>query len=441
MLKRLLIILAAALAVLMAAIGLWWASSAPPDHLVIAPPYAMGPVPESILEAEDSGDPIGVEIETFAPSIAGYDDVVVMEERGRAYVTAQDGWIWEVNLETGEAERFVDAPLMAAGAHEIPGKESAIAFCASYLHGQSYPENETPGLYRLDLQTKTVSPIARRVPIPPPDAAPPPGNEGVIYALESEEPLAMDAMDDTNSRPIAFANDFAVSSDGQRFYFSEPFAYEGASMGGGTVAEAISLGDNGYLWKVDVAAQTVALVAQDYHFVDGVLLEEENGVEQSVLITETPKFRIMRIFLKGERAGEDEIVWDSLPGMPDGMDRDAEGNIWIGMLKMRSGLITWAHANPWIKPLMLRIPADKLPVSLDTAVLALSPDASTPLWYAEHPGTKITDIAVAIPTNDHIYLANFSQLTPGVHRIPNPLRPGTTRGQFVTAEAEVFPGP
>lgn len=414
----------------------WWISSTPPDHLTLAKPYEMGPVPASILAVQASGDPIGLELETMAPSIAGYDDVVIFEERGRAYVTAQDGWIWEVNLETGEAERFVDAPLMAAGAHEIPGEESTIGFCASYLHGQTYPDTETPGLYRLDLETKTITPLALRVPLPPEGVKPPAGNEGVVYTPETEQPLAMDAMDETNSRPIAFANDFAVSSDGKRFYFSEPFAYEGASMGGGTVGEAISLGDNGYLWKVDTAKRTVALVAQDYHFVDGVVLEEdEAGVEQSVLFTETPKFRIMRAYLGGERAGEDEIVWDSLPGMPDGMDRDAEGNLWIGMLKMRSDLITWAHANPWIKPLMLRIPAEKLPVSLDTAVLTLSPDASIPLWYAEHPGTKITDIAVAIPTRDHIYLANFSRLTPGVHRIPNPLRPGTSRGQFVTAAA------
>jgi hypothetical protein len=348
----------------------------------------------------------------------------LQEDRGRAFVTVQDGWIWKLDLNTGEAERFVDAPLMAAGAVQIPGEPDAIAFCASHLHGESYPEGERVGIYRLNLETKEITPILLRVPLPPPAGTPRAGNEGIVFTADTENRLAIDAMDDTNSRPIAFANDLAVSSDGKRFYFSEPFAYEGASMGGGTFGEAISLGNNGLLWAVDTEAQTAALVAQGYHFVDGVLLEEIDGVEQSVIFTETPKFRITRAYLRGERAGEDEVVWDSLPGMPDGMDRDAAGNIWIGLLKKRSGLITWVHANPWIKPLMLRIPPEALPVSLDTAVLALSPDGATPLWYAEHDGSKVPDIAVAIPGKRHVYLANFTRETPGVHRIPNPLHEG-----------------
>lgn len=421
MLKKSLLAFAALLALLAVLIGFWWARTAPPDHLKIGPPYVIGPVAPEILAVKAEGDPIGDTIETDGPAVRGYDDVVLQAERGKAYVTAMDGWIWEVDLASGEAVRFVDVPLMAAGAKQIPGDPDAIAFCSSFLHGETYPPDEQVGLYKLSVSTKQVTPLALRVPLEPPITPPPAGNEGSVYTPGTSTRLAFDAMDDTNSRPIAFCNDFDVTSDGERFYFSEPFAYEGASMGGGAIGEAITLGRNGRLWNVDTATRSAALVAQDYNFIDGVLLEESGGVEQSVLVTETTKFRLLRLHLKGEMAGRDEIVWDALPGMPDGLDRDADGNVWIGMLKQRSPLITWVHANPWIKPLMLRLPEDRLPVSLETSVLALSPDASTPLWYAEHDGSKITDIGVVIPTELGVYLANFSGLTPGVHRIPNPL--------------------
>jgi len=403
----------------------WWVRTAPPEYLQIAPAYVMGEVPASIVAVTAPGDPIGDTMETVALEIRGYDDVVLPEDRGRAFVTGRDGWIWIVDLETGEAEHFVDAPLMASGALERPGVDDQLCFCASYLFGETYPENERVGLYQVDINTKEITTLVLRVPLPPDPPVPASGNQGTFYTRATEKPLAVADMDDTNSRPIVFCNDVDVSSDGQRFYFSEPFSYEGASMGGGAVGEAITLGNNGRLWKYDAEAHTVSLVAHGYHFVDGVLLEEseQDGAmrEHAVLITETTKFRILRLNLEGDHAGQDEVVWDALPAMPDGLERDAAGNIWVGMIKQRSGVVTWAHAHPWIKPLMLRLPLEMLPVPTITSVMALSPDGSEPLWYAEHPGTKIQDIAAVIPGEKWVYLANFTNDTPGLHRIPNPL--------------------
>lgn len=400
----------------------WWIASAPPSHLRIGPAYVIGDVPQSIQDVTVTDDPIGQTMTTIAPNLPGYDDVVLQEHLGRAFVTARDGWIWKIDLETGEAEPFVDVPLMAAGAHEMPGDDDTICFCASHLYETTYPDDEQVGLYRLTISTKEVTPILLRTPIPPAVAPPAAGNEGTVFTSETEEKLAVDAMNEGNSRPIAFCNDFDISSDGKRFYFSEPFAYEGASMGGGATGEAITLGLNGRLWKYDAETGTAALAAHGYNFIDGVLLEENGqGREQSVLVTETTKFRIMRLFISGERAGEDEIVWDALPSMADGLERDAEGRIWIGMMKKRTGLITWAHANPWIKPLMLRLPVSLLPVPTVSGVLVLSEDAATPLWYAEHSGTHVQDIAAVIPGESGIYLANFTDERPGLHRIANPL--------------------
>jgi sugar lactone lactonase YvrE len=420
--KRFVKVLAAGFTLLLVASFVWWIATTPPRYLEIAPRYVMGPVPEGIGYVTAEGDPIGDSLETIAPNLPGYDDVVLQEELGRAFVTARDGWIWQVDLESGEAEPYVDAPLMASGAHEMPGDPNTICFCASYLYGATYPDDEQVGLYRLDVESKAIEPIVLRTPSPPGVPTSEHGNEGTVYTADTEQVLAVASMNDGNSRPIAFCNDFDISADGQRFYFSEPFAYEGASMGGGAIGEAITLGLNGRLWKYDAANDTVALAAHGYNFVDGVLLENgTDGREQSVLITETTKFRIMRLYLAGERAGRDEIVWEALPSMPDGLDRDGEGRIWVGMIKQRTGFITTVHANPWIKPLLLRLPLEMLPVPTVTGVLALSPDASSALWYAEHPGTRVQDIAVVVPGESHVYLANFSDERPGLHRMAYPV--------------------
>jgi sugar lactone lactonase YvrE len=159
-------------------------------------------------------------------------------------------------------------------------------------------------------------------------------------------------------------------------------------------------------------------VAQGYTFLDGVLLEHAGqGDETSLLVTETPKFRVLRFHLDSDR---DEEVWAGLPGMPDGLDRDAEGRVWIGLLRERSPAVTWIHAHPWIKPLLLRVPRAWLPGPRATGILALTPDASAPLYFALHDGSRAAEISVAVPGRKRVWLPSFSSHTPGVHSLPSP---------------------
>ncbi|MGH8458987.1 MAG: SMP-30/gluconolactonase/LRE family protein, partial [Nevskiales bacterium] len=159
----------------------------------------------------------------------------------------------------------------------------------------------------------------------------------------------------------------------------------------------------------------------NYTFIDGVLLEAGgDGREQSVLVTETVKFRILRLHLNGERAARDEVLWESLPGLPDGIDRDPQGRIWVGLVKTRSRVATWAHQHPWIKGLLLRLPHALLPVPPQTGLMALSPDASRVLFYSIHDGSRINDISVVTPGSDVLFPANFDLAQRGFHRLAYP---------------------
>ena len=398
-----------------------WLRCAPPYAIEIAPAYAMGEVSPAILAVQAGGDPIAARGETMAHEVPGYDEIVLQEHLGRAFVTAMDGRIWRLDLASGRAEPFVDPPLMAAGARAVPGRDDLVWFCASRLHGATYPASEQVGLYELEISTRTVRPLLLRVPTPPPRQPPRAGRLGTLYAPDERPRLGAAALDEANSRPIAFCNDLDVSRDGQRIYWSEPFDGPGASMGGGAFYEGIGLGRNGRLWLHDLARGEVSLVAQGYTFLDGVLLEHAGeGDETSLLVTETPKFRVLRFELGSDR---DEEVWHGLPGMPDGLDRDADGRVWIGLLKERSPAVTWIHANPWLKSLLLRVPRAWLPEPHRTGVLALSPDARTPLYFAMHDGSRAAEISVAVPGRERVFLPSFSPHTPGVHSLPSPFAP------------------
>ncbi|MBW2328626.1 MAG: hypothetical protein JRF04_03250 [Deltaproteobacteria bacterium] len=377
--------------------------------------FIIGPVAQSILDVKTKNDYIGETTKTIATNIIGYDDIILREKSGIAYLTGRDGYMWKVDLKTKKAEHFVDVPLMPAGAHQFPGDENIIIITCSRGGGQkTFPKDEHPGVYKLDLTTKTVTPLITRVP----------KTESVsvqtVYA-PTEKRFKLSDLNDTNSRPIALANDASISADGKRIYFSESYVTDGATMGGmKSLYQMIMLGTTGRMWMLDTENQTVSLIANGFTFTDGVLVEEsKSGPEKTVLLADNAKLQIHRIHLSGSKAGQDEIIWKDLPGLVDGFHRDAEGRLWVSIIQVRTPQLVYIHANPEVKPMILKHPQLLAPMN-NTAILVLSPDASKPLWYTEHPQTKVTSIPSAITGTDGVYLANYSAKTPGLHRMDNP---------------------
>ncbi len=199
-----------------------------------------------------------------------------------------------------------------------------------------------------------------------------------------------------------------MSEDGRRIYFSEPFDYAGASVDD-ALDEALALSPNGRLWRYDLETGATRLIAEGFHFINGVLYDLHPGQprEESVLVTQTSLFRLTRFYLSGPRAGRDEVVLDGLTGLDDGMDRDASGRIWLALFSHRSRLLTWVHENAWIKPLFMRVPVRLLmALPQQTGVLVVSPDGRTPLYSALYDGDVLASVASAVPSPAGVYLAN-----------------------------------
>ncbi len=410
------------------AFALWWRAAAPPAEVVVGPPLHLGMPPNAFHAVHVGSKAVLGSLEHLDSELPGHDDIVLLADGRHGLATGMDGWIWKVDLESGAAERFADVPLVAAGARLDPSNPGRLYFCASRLSGTVHPEGEEVGLYALDLDSRDIETVVARVP----ETSTGPSAEAEVITHDRRRRFTPAEMTEANSRRLAFCNDLSISADGRRIYFTEPFAYEGASMGGGARFEAISLGRNGRIWEVQVADGRVGAVARGMIFADGILIEPEGGpsgqgIESSLLVAETVAFRIVRVHLAGARAGTIEPFIENLPGMPDGLDRDAEGRIWTGFLKLRTIAIDQIHTRPWLKPLLLRLPPSLLPVDEATGVAAFDPDDARPLFFAEHDGSRVHDIAVAIPGPRGIYLASFAPDSRGIHRLRWPLAAGDDR--------------
>ena len=73
----------------------------------------------------------------------------------------------------------------------------------------------------------------------------------------------------------------------------------------------------------------VDVLATGLWFANGVALAADGA---SVLVVETVGMRVLRHWLRGEKAGATEVFIEGLPGFPDGLSRAADGGFWLALI-------------------------------------------------------------------------------------------------------------
>jgi hypothetical protein len=380
----------------------WWVMAAPRAEIQIADSIAIDRATEAAIQSVDRSAEFAEALEQFPSKVPAFDDAVFLQDGTTALVTATDGQIWRLNLGNHSGEPLVDPPLMAYGIHDAPGDPNHIYFCASRSYSAAAP-NERVGLYRLSLDTRKVDPLV--VDVPATDLM---HERSIVYADNDSGAPELGPGITAPKRPLIVCDNLEVSEDGKRIYFSEPFDYSGASVDD-ALDEALALSPNGRLWRYDLETRTTRLIAEGFHFINGVLYDLHPGQprEESVLVTQTSLFRLTRLYLRGPKAGQDEIVLDGIIGLDDGMDRDSAGRIWLALFSNRTRLLTWVHEHAWVKPLLMRVPARLLmALPQKTGVLVVSADGRTPLYSALYEGDALASVASAVPSAAGVYLAN-----------------------------------
>ena len=156
--------------------------------------------------------------------------------------------------------------------------------------------------------------------------------------------------DSFQNRPLLFVDDVAVTRDGRHAYFTQASAKFPIEK---LMFEILEHGSNGRLFMMDLNTREVSVVAGDLYFPNGIQLMPD---EQSVLVNETSSYRILKIWIKGPKAGQSEVWASNLPGFPDNITIGKSGRVWVSLVNPRDGLLDGMADKPWLKDVVARLP-------------------------------------------------------------------------------------
>jgi sugar lactone lactonase YvrE len=169
--------------------------------------------------------------------------------------------------------------------------------------------------------------------------------------------------DAVDGAPIRYADDVDVAPDG-RVYFSDASSKFGAQQYGGTypasLLDLMEHGDYGRVLVYDPEQRKTQVLVEGLSFANGVAVAEDGAF---LLVNETGRYRVLKVFLRGPRAGEMEPLIEALPGFPDNVVRGGEGRFWVGLVSPRLPVLDRLATRPWLRRVVQRLPAALKPAA------------------------------------------------------------------------------
>ncbi len=150
--------------------------------------------------------------------------------------------------------------------------------------------------------------------------------------------------------PFGFADDLDIATDG-RIYLSDASDEFGV---GEYLYDMLEARPHGRLLRYDPATGETESLIDEMYFANGIAVSED---DRFVLVNETYRYRIRRYWLKGDKAGTNDIFIDNLPGFPDGVSRGSGGRFWVAMFTVRNSTADSLHPRPWLKGVLAKLPS------------------------------------------------------------------------------------
>ena len=148
-----------------------------------------------------------------------------------------------------------------------------------------------------------------------------------------------------DGRDVIFVDDFVIdegagSNGGHVFYITDSSAKWELEF---VNAVALEHESTGRVLRYDEDSSELTVVAAGIGFPNGIEITDD---KQAILYDELNKRRIVKLYIRGAKAGQSEIFAENLPGEPDNIRRSASSHetYWVGLYEGKSP--EFRHQDP-----------------------------------------------------------------------------------------------
>ncbi len=172
-----------------------------------------------------------------------------------------------------------------------------------------------------------------------------------LISISLDKDVTVLANQDEYGNRFLIPNGLDIASDG-RIYFSNTSDESAYSIDYGRKI-VLEMEPIGGFYRYDPQTKKVETLIDGTYFGNGVVLSKD---ESFVLMTETTKYRVLRYWLKGEKAGKTEVFIDNLAGFPNGISIRDDGTFWLGFSTKRNDDLDKIHPSIGMKKFVYALP-------------------------------------------------------------------------------------
>lgn len=155
----------------------------------------------------------------------------------------------------------------------------------------------------------------------------------------------------TESDGVKFGclNDLDVAADGTIYFTEASSKYPMSAF----ASDILEHQPNGRLLAFDPRTQRPRTLLKGIYFANGVAVSPD---QTFVLVAETGKYRVQRLWLKDPKEGMVDTFIDNLPGFPDGISSNGTDKFWLALVTPRQALFDRVLPHPSLRKVIFRLP-------------------------------------------------------------------------------------